>query len=178
MLNYYFNDLADSLQLSVVRQASVVSHFRELPQLRRTENHFAQGHPRWLASNDWETWEQACGSTLQLWIVVKGHPIWFWWDFSAAWLFLLSNTTLLFSLPCWTWSTPNKPPTCQSLHLLGNLTCIKCHGKEQVEWWNRRGNIEDLEHRVTEGRWWVTRQKCRQSLAYHVNHIWTWPLRW
>lgn len=52
VLNYYFNDLADSLQLSVVRQASVVSHFRELPQLRRTENHFAQGHPRWLASND------------------------------------------------------------------------------------------------------------------------------
>ena len=52
VFSYYFNDLADSLQLSVVRQASVVSHFRELPQLKRTENHLAQGHPRLVASND------------------------------------------------------------------------------------------------------------------------------
>ena len=49
MINYYLNDLADGLQLSVVRQPSVVSLFWELPQLKRTTlSEVIPNFPEWL----------------------------------------------------------------------------------------------------------------------------------
>lgn len=62
--------------------------------------------------------------------------------------------------------------------LLGQPNCIKYYGEKHVKWEKCRGSTENLERRMTEGKWWKKWQECRKYLVSHVNDIWTWPSSW